>query len=183
MAKEKKKRKDRVDENNVDDEENSERGVEIPEDKPRKNKAKGKDSEDDTPRKKKRRKSEKLQGVVQSQSASVHFDSLQSIFASKDEEEGQFTLFGSDPVIQTPTITRLPVVVPSSVQQVIDVPQSGTQTLYFFPTYDNPKKNAQSLFATSDEPFFYNRTEYVFFLNLLMAGRRNDGYGMSQNTI
>ena len=183
MAKEKKKRKDRVDENNVDDEENSERGVEIPEDKPRKNKAKGKDSEDDTPRKKKRRKSEKLQGVVQSQSASVHFDSLQSIFASKDEEEGQFTLFGSDPVIQTPTITRLPVVVPSSVQQVIDVPQSGTQTLYFFPTYDNPKKNAQSLFATSDEPFFYNRTEYVTFLNLLMAGRRNDGYGMSQNTI
>src|SRR5579862_6964857 len=138
MAKEKKKRKDRVGENDVDDEENSERG-EIREDKPRKNKAKVKDSVDDTPRKKKRRKSEKLQGVVQSQSASVHFDSLQSIFASKDEEEGQFTLFGSDPLIQTPTVTQLPVVVPSSVHQVIDVPQSGTQTLYFFPHYDNPK--------------------------------------------
>jgi hypothetical protein len=91
----------------------------------------------------------------------VHIDSLQSIFAAKSEADSTFTLFGDEP----PSNAISPAVVPTSSIQTPTVllPPSSQQqkkVLYFFPHYDFPEKNAQSLFPVSDEPFFYNRTEY-----------------------
>lgn len=157
MSKDKRKRKKEKGEEEEDVED--EKVVETTEETPRKKKKKSKnrDHQEDADTPKKKIKSD----VIISQSASVRLNSLQSIFASKeDEDEGQFTLFGGESVTQ-PTVEVVTPSVPVSVQQVIQIPQPGVKRLYFFPHFDDPEKNAQSLFAMSDESFFHNRTEYV----------------------
>jgi hypothetical protein len=92
------------------------------------------------------------------QTKSVQLESLQSIFATTDKADTQFTLFGgpslaeeiieigespSVPAISVPTLAPRPV-----------------KLRYFFPHYDDSVKNANSLFAETGEPFFHARTEY-----------------------
>ena len=91
-------------------------------------------------------------------STGVRIDSLQSIFANKDEADAAFTLFGGD-TLSEPSPEE---VVPSSTQPrtIQTTQQTDREPLYFFPHYDSPQKNAQSLFPVSSEPFYHNRTEY-----------------------
>lgn len=112
-------------------------------------------------RKKKKSSSHDAAGTSKSMSKStskeVQLDSLQSIFSTKAETDRTFTLFGGEPPTEgSPESLR-----PSTVQTLITtIPeQSQKKTLYFFPHYDYPEKNALSLFPVSDEPFFHNRTE------------------------
>lgn len=91
-------------------------------------------------------------------SKGVHLDSLQSIFANKDEADGAFTLFGGDPLSEPSSPNE---VIPSSTppRTIQTIQQTHREPLYFFPHYDSPQKNAQSLFPVSSEPFYHNRTE------------------------
>jgi hypothetical protein len=101
------------------------------------------------------------------QAESVHLDSLQSIFAPKSASDAIFTLFGGDPVEEPlPYQVAQQQVAQQSVAQQSVAYQPKTQpqqpqraSLYFFPHYDSPEKNALSLFPEPKEPFFHNRTE------------------------
>ena len=96
----------------------------------------------------------------------VQLNSLQSIFATTDKADRQFTLFSGE------SIAEEIIEIGDSLPPLPVTPQRGTtpqaiertgQILYFFPHYDDPVKNANSLFAEPDELFFYtNRTEYLF---------------------
>jgi hypothetical protein len=106
-------------------------------------------------------KSAKIRGETEESksalSTSVRIDSLQSIFANKDEADGAFTLFGGDALIET---SPEEVVSSSIAPRTIETTQqTDREPLYFFPHYDSPQKNAQSLFPVSNEPFYHNRTE------------------------
>ena len=122
-----------------------------------------KQKKEDTVSKKKRKKSSKIRDKPEIESKtdlskSVHLDSLQSIFANKDEAEGVFTLFGGDPLTEPSADEVLPSTI---APQIIEGPQqSDREPLYFFPHYESPQKNAQSLFPVSAEPFYHKRTEY-----------------------
>lgn len=93
----------------------------------------------------------------------VQLDSLQSIFATSDKADGQFTLFGggavADEIIEIGESPPLPI-----VSQPAPVQPMG-KVLYFFPHFDDPLKNANSLFAEPEEPFFHNRSEYIILMN------------------
>lgn len=161
MKTEKKRRKkENTEDNNLLDEQHAEETLEEQPKIKSKKKGEQKNEKDNTPKKKKRKSEKSIESVVQSQSASVHLDSLQSIFASKDEEDNQFTLFGSEPVSQ-PTVEVSTPTLPLSVTPAIEIAQGERQPRYFFPHYDSPEKNVKSLFAGPDEPFFYDRTEFV----------------------
>jgi hypothetical protein len=95
----------------------------------------------------------------------IHLDSLQSMFATKDEADTTFTLFGGDPVSE-PSIQEG---LPSAVHHSLPDATSGSEKpearrLYFFPYFSSPKKSAQSLFPSPTEPFFHHRLEYEFCL-------------------
>jgi hypothetical protein len=98
------------------------------------------------------------------QSKPVQLDSLQSIFAPTDKKDGVFTLFGGDPVADPVPASE---VKRSQPQPIVSQPQQPQKTLYFFPHYDSPEKNALSLFPVSTEPFFHRRTEYFHDRDLL----------------
>jgi hypothetical protein len=156
-----KKRKKKVDKEDKIDMEDVEEIIHVSE-TTRKKRRKSKDTDGNRGPPQNKSKVSKSEAVV-SRSASVHLGSLQSIFASKDdeEEERQFSLFGSEPVSKRavePTQTDSTLI---SQRQGIEPPQPGAKRLYFFPHYDDPRKNAESLFPMSDEPFYHNRTEYV----------------------
>jgi hypothetical protein len=93
------------------------------------------------------------------QSKSVQLDSLQSIFAPTNKKDRVFTLFGGDPVADPVPASK---VKHSQPQPLVPQPQQPQKTLYFFPHYDLPEKNALSLLPVSTEPFFHKRTEYFF---------------------
>ena len=93
----------------------------------------------------------------------VQLDSLQSIFATTDKADRQFTLFSGETIAEEiieigDSLPPLPATSqPRTTPPAIE--RTG-QNLYFFPHYDDPVKNANSLFAEPAEPFFYtNRTE------------------------
>jgi hypothetical protein len=92
------------------------------------------------------------------QTKSVQLDSLQSIFATTDKTDTQFTLFGSpslsEEIIEIGESPSLPVI------SVLTLAPQPIKPRYFFPHYDDPVKNANSLFAETGEPFFHSRTEY-----------------------
>jgi hypothetical protein len=127
-----------------------------------------KKSESDCPAKpKKKSKASKRPTIEDStpkpaRSNGVRLESLQSIFATKDTSDRTFTLFGGDPVLPD-TIESLPsapILVPSLQPPSSSLP-TDRKTLYFFPHYESPEKNALSLFPVSEEPFYYQRTEYL----------------------
>ena len=97
----------------------------------------------------------------------VQLDSLQSIFATNDKADRQFTLFGgetiADEIIEiVDSLPSLPSIPQQPTTTPLAVERTG-QIIYFFPHYDDPVKNANSLFAETDEPFFHtDRTEYHF---------------------
>ena len=133
------------------------------ESEPKSSRKKGrkKGREDGVDEKKKKKSSKVREGLGPSKlvsSKGVHLDSLQSIFANKDEADGLFTLFGGEPLSEPSPEEVIPSSTP--LQTIQTTQQTDQEPLYFFPHYDSPEKNAQSLFPVSNEPFYHNRTEY-----------------------
>ena len=169
MSKSKKQRQSELSPNTEDavrDNETAQSNLKSPKDRSKAHRA------DAKVKKKKKEKKSKFSDnslVSPSEAASsrgVHLDSLQSIFADKDERDGAFTLFGGEPVSNA-SPERLPVLsVSATLPQVISPQQTEQRVLYFFPHYDSPEKNARSLFPLTDEPFFHNRTELAPYLAL-----------------
>ena len=101
-------------------------------------------------------------------SSTVQFSSLQSIFATKDDQEPLFTLFAPDP----PILDNEPLIPSPSAASIPRHPKSTTTAAatrpvphpdnvkLFFAHYDDAELNAQSQFAPPEEPFFYERTMY-----------------------
>lgn len=90
---------------------------------------------------------------------SVHLDSLQSIFSTRNNEDRAFTLFGGD-APEEPEEPNLPVVV---IEEPVTRPSLPAPTqpskMYFFPHFERPDMNKLSLFGGDVEPFHYSRTE------------------------
>ena len=110
---------------------------------------------------KKNKKSSKAERDAEAESKSVpsndvHLDSLQSIFANKDDADGVFTLFGGDPLSELNPEESLPLTISAPI---IQTQQIESKPLYFFPHYDSPQKNTQSLFPVSDESFYHHLIE------------------------
>jgi len=101
-------------------------------------------------------------------SSTVQFSSLQSIFATKDDQEPLFTLFAPDPpildnepLIPSPSAASIPRHPKSTTTAAATRPVPHPDNLkLFFAHYDTPELNAQSQFAPPEEPFFYERTMY-----------------------
>src|SRR5437016_9229630 len=88
---------------------------------------------------KRKKKSSKAQREAEFQlksipSNDVHLDSLQSIFANKDEADGVFTLFGGDPLLEPTPEGQLPITPPAPIVQTTQ--QTESKPIYFFPHYD-----------------------------------------------
>lgn len=102
----------------------------------------------------------------------VRLASLQSMFATKDQEDARFTLFGGELVSESPTPQAQPF---SAMQSSSISASSGTtnyrKPLYFFPHFAFPDKLGQSLFDELDEPFFHNKTEYDQVLQRLTSSQ------------
>ena len=94
-------------------------------------------------------------------SGRIHLDALRSIFSTKDETDETFTLFGGEPLSQQ---TRGGQSTSSQGFETTLPEDNHRVPLFFFPHYDSWKKNAQSLFPKSNEPFYYNRTPYTLLL-------------------
>jgi anthranilate/para-aminobenzoate synthase component I len=150
MAKEKKRRKQEADDG----------GDKIIKKKARKDKGGSPDDPNKQKQSKetsKKDKSRQSEGTLRTPSKSVHLDLLQSIFAPKPESDGVFTLFDGDLVTKPVEESKPPAPdlhLPSAQPRL-------QPTLYFFPHYDSPEKNALSLFSVPNEPFFHNRSEYA----------------------
>lgn len=167
MAKAKKRRKEEAEEIEEDDYAGDTTGTSNQ--KARKKSRKSEVDDGMNPKKEKsKKKSSKSSADVTadskpSYSNGVHMDSLQSIFATKDSAEGMFTFFGGDPIEEEVAPgTVHPLSAPLSTAQPSSSQPSERKTKYFFPHFDSPEKNALSLFPVSEEPFFHQRTEYVY---------------------
>jgi len=88
---------------------------------------------------------------------SVHLDSLQSIFSTRNNEDRAFTLFGGD-APEEPEEPNLPVVVIEEPVTSLPAPTQPSK-MYFFPHFERPDMNKLSLFGGDVEPFHYSRTE------------------------
>jgi hypothetical protein len=123
------------------------------------------------------------ENLVQTKSSSVQLDTLQSIFATKDDEAGAFTLFGNDLITQSTrehVIVEKPVApIPTAQPNYISLAPSAVR---LFPHFDSPEKNSHSLFPLPEEPFFYNRTEYPHFPATLIRATKNAASGPRKNT-
>jgi hypothetical protein len=92
-------------------------------------------------------------------SKGVQLDSLQSIFATKGELDGVFSLFGGESPLEELSEQQQSSSIQSPVFQTAASRQSERKQLYFFPHFDFPEKNALSLFPNSEELFYHNRSE------------------------
>ena len=182
MAKAKKRRKEEVEE--TDQNENAGNIETTSEKKPKKKSRKSELDDEVKPKKQKKSSTstEEKPSTSKSKSShvnSVHMDSLQSIFATKDSAEGTFTLFGGDLITdEIPETVPSPPVLAPTLQPSSS--QSGERKpLYFFPHFESPERNSISLFPVSEEPFFHARTEYAnLFQTILIVVRRRGGFGM-----
>jgi len=107
---------------------------------------------------KKIKKSRKFE-TAQVPSKGVQLVSLQSIFATKTESDGVFSLFSSEPSLEELPEQQPSVLIQPPVFQNAAPRQTEWKQLYFFPHFDFPEKNALSLFPITEEPFYHNRTE------------------------
>jgi hypothetical protein len=114
-------------------------------------------------------KTPKLSSAAE-QTKSVQLDSLQSIFATTDKKDTQFTLFGgpslAEEIIEIGESPPLPTISVPTLP-----PQPPVKPRYFFPHFDDPVKNANSLFAETGEPFFHDRTEYFPISQAVLMSR------------
>jgi hypothetical protein len=130
-------------------------------------KGKKRKGDENTPKEKKSKKAPKsTEQDLSPPVKTVHLDSLQSIFETKNQEDGAFTLFGGEPVPEIypeplPPVQHRPL--PELSASFIETQQKAS---YFFPHYESPEKNALSLFPESEEPFYHNRSEYVCCLSV-----------------
>jgi hypothetical protein len=125
-------------------------------------KVKKRKGNENTPKEKKSKKAPKsTEPDLSPPAKTVHLDSLQSIFETKNQEDGSFTLFGGDPVPEIypePLPPVQPRRLPEQSALSIEIPQKAS---YFFPHYESLEKNALSLFPELEESFYYNRSEYA----------------------
>jgi hypothetical protein len=130
-------------------------------------KVKKRKGDGNTPKEKKSKKAQKsTEQDLSPPVKTVHLDSLQSIFETKSQEDGAFTLFGGEPVPEIypePLPPVQPRHLPEPSASSIDTQRKAS---YFFPHYESPEKNALSLFPELEESFYYNRSEYARSLSV-----------------